>query len=417
MEMLLEMLLHRIIRHGHLEVVTFSENRFVFGDQTGEPVIIRFNDRRAQWAFMIDPYLYVGELYSDGRLIVEHGSIYDFLAIVLSNMKGAKLPLPERIIDMGRYALRHIRQFNVGSRAKRNIAHHYDFDARLYALFLDSDRQYSCAYFEHPGQSLDEAQLAKKRHIAAKLLIEQGNRVLDIGCGWGGLALYLAGTANAEVRGITLSEEQYEVAVNRAHDEGISDRTTFALEDYRNTQGHFDRIVSVGMLEHVGVDFYETYFQTISKLLDANGVAVIHAICRPEGPGHTNPWIQKYIFPGGYIPALSEVLPAIERSGLLVTDVEMLRVHYAETLRNWRERFMSRRSEARALWGEHFCRMWEFYLSGSETSFRYEDMMVFQIQLAKDQTAVPIVRDYVTERENALRKRESLLTSVRLAGE
>jgi cyclopropane-fatty-acyl-phospholipid synthase len=417
MDMLLEMVLRRIVRRGHLEIITASEHRLVFGDRQGEPVIVRFADRRAQWGLLLDPYLYVGELFMNGRLIVERGSIYDFLELVLSNAKGQRLPLVERILDQARYALRSIRQFNVPGRAKRNVAHHYDLDERLYPLFLDGDRQYSCAYFEHPGQSLDDAQLAKKRHLTAKLLVEQDHKVLDIGCGWGGLALYIGGNTGAQVRGVTLSDQQFAIAQARAVEEGLTARVAFALEDYRNTHGTFDRIVSVGMFEHVGVAFYDSFFQSITRLMKQDGVTLLHFICRSEGPGGTNPWINKYIFPGGYIPALSEVFAAIERSSLLVTDVEMLRLHYAETLRAWRQRFMARRAEARSMWGETFCRMWEFYLAGSEATFRYQDMMVCQIQLAKEQTAVPLVRDYVTERENALRKRESLLTPIRLAGE
>jgi cyclopropane-fatty-acyl-phospholipid synthase len=417
MDILLDKVLAKIVQHGHLDVITAGHQRLEFGDRKGSPVTVRFTDRKAQWAFLLDPYYYTGKMFMDGRLVVERGSIYGFLEVVLANARGMKPPLPERIIDGFRYAARHLRQLNNRYRSKRNAARHYDLDPRLYNLFLDDDQQYSCAYFEHPGQSLEEAQLAKKRHIAAKLLIEPGHRVLDIGCGWGGLALYLAGMANAEVRGITLSEQQLAVAKARAHDEGVGHRAQFALEDYRTTDGRFDRIVSVGMLEHVGVDFFDIYFQSIHWLMKSDGVALVHAICRPEGPGRTNPWIQKYIFPGGYIPALSEVIASVERSGLLVTDVEILRLHYADTLRAWRGRFLANRNEALSLFGERFCRMWEFYLSGSETAFRYEDMAVFQIQLTKNQNVVPLVRDYVTEREAALRKREELLTPVRLAGE
>ncbi|GGE46951.1 replicative DNA helicase [Agaricicola taiwanensis] len=417
MDMLLDSALGKVIRHGSLDVITASGQRLTFGDRKGAPIVVRFTDRKAQWAFMIDPYYYTGKLFMDERLRVEQGTIYDFLEVMLSNARGTKPPLPERIIDWFRFAMRHVRQYNVGLRAKRNVARHYDLDGRLYDLFLDSDKQYSCAYFEHPGQDLEEAQLAKKRHITAKLLMQPGHRVLDIGCGWGGLAIYLASMANVEVRGITLSEEQLAAARAKAHDEGLEQRASFALEDYRTTEGRFDRIVSVGMLEHVGVDFFDVYFQSIRWLLKDDGVALVHAIFRPEGPGRTNPWIQKYIFPGGYIPALSEVLPAVERSGLLVTDIEILRLHYAETLRAWRERFMARRAEAVSLYDERFCRMWEFYLAGSETAFRYEDMAVFQIQLTKNQNIVPLVRDYVTDNESALRKREELLTPVRLAGE
>ena len=278
---------------------------------------------------------------------------------------------------------------------------------RLYDLFLDSDRQYSCAYFEYPGQSLDDAQTAKKRHIAAKLLPKDGATTLDIGCGFGGLGLYLAGVAGARVTGVTLSEEQFAVATERARQTGLVDRVEFRLQDYRDVSETFDRIVSVGMFEHVGVNHYDEFFTKVRGLLKDDGVMLLHSIGRNSVPGVTNPWIRKYIFPGGYIPSLSEVLPAIERAGLYVTDIEILRLHYADTLRAWRERFMARRDEAAKLYDERFCRMWEFYLAGSETSFRVDGHMVFQIQLAKRQENVPLTRDYIPEREAELRRREA----------
>ena len=311
--------------------------------------------------------------------------------------------------------MRRLHQMNRGERAKRNVAHHYDLDRRLYDLFLDTDRQYSCAYFETPGQSLDDAQLAKKRHIAAKLAVEPGHRVLDIGCGWGGLGLYLADVVGADVVGITLSEEQFAIANGRAVERGLQDRVEFRIEDYRKTAGRFDRIVSVGMFEHVGVGFYDTYFQHCARLLDDDGVMLLHTIGRTTGPGATNPWIAKYIFPGGYIPALEEIVPAMERAGLFVTDVEILRIHYADTLKAWRERFLARRDEAEALYDEQFCRMWEFYLAACEASFRCGDDVVFQIQISKKIDALPLTRDYIAEREQNLRSKEA--GPLRLAGE
>ena len=277
-----------------------------------------------------------------------------------------------------RLAFRGLHQRNDRRRARRNVASHYDLDARLYDLFLDSDRQYSCAYFEYPGQSLDDAQTAKKRHIAAKLLPKDGATALDIGCGFGGHgALSRRRRAARASTGVTLSEEQFAVAKDRARQTGLADRVEFRLQDYRDVGETFDRIVSVGMFEHVGVNRYDEFFTKARRLLKDDGVMLLHSIGRNSVPGATNPWIRKYIFPGGYIPSLSEVLPAIERAGLYVTDIEILRLHYADTLRAWRERFMARRDEAAKLYDERFCRMWEFYLAGSETSFRVDGTWCF----------------------------------------
>jgi cyclopropane-fatty-acyl-phospholipid synthase len=298
------------------------------------------------------------------------------------------------------------------------VAHHYDLDGRLYSLFLDADRQYSCGYFEMPDTSLDDAQLAKKRHLAAKLILDRKQRVLDIGCGWGGLGLYLAELGGADVTGVTLSQEQHAVANERAAEKGLSGRARFLLQDYRDLHEPFDRIVSVGMFEHVGVGHYEAFFQKCAELLDNDGVMVLHSIGRSEGPGVTNPWIAKYIFPGGYIPALSEVLPVIERAGLLVTDIEILRLHYAETLKAWRERFLAHRDDAERIYEPRFVRMWEFYLAASEMSFREQNMMVMQIQLTKRQGVVPITRDYIVHEERRLAAAEGARRpQLRLAGE
>jgi len=283
---------------------------------------------------------------------------------------------------------------------------------------LDADRQYSCAYFESADQSLDDAQLAKRRHLAAKLLIAPGQRLLDIGCGWGGLALYLAGLCDARVTGITLSKPQHAVARVRALEAELAEKIEFRLQDYRDVSEKFDRIVSVGMFEHVGVGFYDAFFGKCHALLEDNGVMLLHSIGRSEGPGITNPWIAKYIFPGGYIPALSEVLPAVERAGLLVTDIEILRLHYAETLKAWRERFLAHREEVERLYDARFVRMWEFYLAASEMAFRRQAMMVFQLQLSKQQGVLPMTRDYIAREEARLRAREGgNKTPLRLAGE
>jgi cyclopropane-fatty-acyl-phospholipid synthase len=317
-----------------------------------------------------------------------------------------------------RFVVRKLQQFNLRPRAKRNVAHHYDLDGRLYALFLDSDRQYSCAYFENDDDALDDAQLAKKRHIAAKLLIERGQQVLDIGSGWGGLALYLAEICGARVTGITLSQEQLAAARGRANERALGDSVQFRLQDYRDVSGRYDRIVSVGMFEHVGVQFYDAYFGKIAEVLTEDGIALLHSIGRSGRPFYTNPWVAKYVFPGGYIPALSEVLPAIERAGLLVTDIEILRLHYAETLKAWRERFLAHRADVERLYDPRFVRMWEFYLASSEMAFREQNMMVFQIQLTKRQGVVPITRNYIPREEQRLRMLENgNRPPFRLAGE
>ena len=362
---------------------------------------------------MLNPELALGEAFMDGDFIVEQGSIADALELLMGQPE--VLPQWAKLRWWARYLIRHLGQLNLRKQARENVAHHYDLDGRLYSLFLDSDRQYSCAYFETPDVGLEEAQLAKKRHLAAKLLIERDHRVLDIGCGWGGLGLYLAETLGADVTGVTLSTEQWLASNARAAERRVSRTAKFLLQDYRDIQGRFDRIVSVGMFEHVGVDFYETFFRHCAELLSEDGVMVLHSIGRSEGPDATTPWIAKYIFPGGYIPALSEVLPAIERAGLLVCDIEILRLHYAETLKAWRARFMARREEAVELYDERFARMWEFYLACSEMAFRKQNLMNMQIQLSRRQGVVPITRDYIFHGESNLRsidKRKGL----RIAG-
>ena len=398
--------LERTVTAGHLRLVDAGGRAYGFGDHTGNPVIARIADRRTEWQLALNAPLAIGEAYMDGRLVIEQGTIYDFLELLLSNVSRQSWPRRLRLIDRLMFATRRLQHYNPVGRARRNAAHHYDIDGSLYDLFLDPDRQYSCAYFEHEAMSLEAAQEAKKRHLAAKLALADGMRVLDIGSGWGGLALYLAKTAHVEVTGITLSEEQLKIARERASAEGLSKAVTFELCDYRKLRGRFDRIVSVGMFEHVGRAHYRSFFQQVSRLLADGGVAVVHSIGRFDGPATTNPFIAKYIFPGGYIPALSEVLPAVEREGLLATDLEILRLHYAMTLRHWRQRFRSAWHTASEKFGERFCRMWEMYLAGSETAFRYQNLMVFQLQLTKDQHVLPLTRDYIYEGERELRARD-----------
>ena len=335
----------------------------------------------------------------DRTLTIEQGSLYEFLDICALNLRYAGAYPLTRVLGTLERLLRQVHQYNPMHRARANAAHHYDLSDTLYGLFLDSDRQYSCAYFTHPHDDLEQAQQDKKRHLAAKLLLKPGVRVLDIGSGWGGLGLYLAEAGATQVVGITLSEEQLKVSRERAERAALDDRVRFELCDYRALRGTFDRIVSVGMFEHVGVRHYSEFFAALRDLLAEDGIAVLHSIGRADGPGVTNAWIRKYIFPGGYAPALSEVLPVVERLGLWVTDVEILRLHYAETLRLWRRRFQANRTRIAKLYDERFCRMWEWYLIASELAFRRLGHMVFQLQLAKRQDAVPLTRDYITDWE------------------
>jgi cyclopropane-fatty-acyl-phospholipid synthase len=418
MDRLLEWLLRRFVRRGTLRFTTARGSVFTVGDGSEPPVAIRFMTKAAQRGVLLDPELKLGEAYMDGTLRVEQGTIADLLALVLGQSKDGMPPSWARPQWWIRYFHRRLRQFNVPTRAQRNVAHHYDLDGRLYSLFLDADRQYSCAYFETPDQSLDDAQLAKKRHLAAKLLPKENQRTLDIGCGWGGLALYLAEFCRTHVTGITLSREQWQRANERAVEKALTQSLDFRMEDYRDLHEKFDRIVSVGMFEHVGLVFYDAFFRKAAELLSDNGTMLLHSIGRSEGPNVTNPWIAKYIFPGGYIPALSEVLPSIERAGLLITDIEILRLHYAETLHAWRERFLAHREEAERIYDQRFVRMWEFYLAASEMAFREQAMMVMQIQITKRQDVVPITRDYIAREEARLRALErGQRPPLRLAGE
>ena len=409
--------LRKLIRTGCLEVATADGVVETFGDGAGPPLGVKLMDGAAERRLMLNPALTLGELYMDGRVVVTKGGLYDVLELGARNLAELDGQPWARALAKARLAFRGLHQRNNRVRAKRNVASHYDLDQRLYNLFLDSDRQYSCAYFEFPGQSLEDAQTAKRRHLAAKLLAKEGSKTLDIGCGFGGLALYLAGVAGARVTGVTLSEEQFAVASARARETGLAERVEFRLQDYRDVPETFDRIVSVGMFEHVGASHYDEFFTKVRGLLKDDGVMLLHSIGRNSVPGVTNAFIRKYIFPGGYIPSLSEVLPAIERAGLYVTDIEILRLHYAETLRAWRERFMARREEAKKLYDERFCRMWEFYLAGSETAFRVDAHMVMQIQIAKRQDVVPLTRDYIQEREAELRGREAARSQIRHAAE
>jgi cyclopropane-fatty-acyl-phospholipid synthase len=399
MPMLLSHLLNRIVGAGQLTVIDANGKTHRFGPGGSPAVTMHLHDRSLHQRLLIDPELALGEAYMEGTLTIEEGSLYDLLYICTVHVDALDhhpaLRMRQRLDELGK----SMQQYNPAPRAKQNVAHHYDLSDQLYDFFLDADRQYSCAYFPTGRETLDEAQQRKLIHIGAKLLLEPGMKVLDIGCGWGGLALFLARAGQVDVTGVTLSEEQLQVARKRAKAVGLTRQVHFHLRDYREETGTYDRIASVGMFEHVGVRHYDEFFTRIRRLLKEDGVALLHSIGRMTGPGTTNPWIRKYIFPGGYAPALSEVLAAIERARLWVTDVEILRLHYARTLREWSRRFAEHRAEVAALYDERFCRMWEFYLAASEISFRNLGHMVFQVQLARSVDAVPLTRDYISQWE------------------
>lgn len=407
MNRVLQGIVGRLIRTGNLTVTDPDGTADKFGDGNGPPVHVVLNTHHAERAIAFDPMLSLPQAYMDGELEMAEGDILDLLQLVYSNMGPAGVePAWTKAIEGMRVALRRLQQVNTAARAKRNVEHHYDLSREFYRLFLDDDLQYSCAYFERPDMTLEEAQLAKRRHVAAKLRLKPRQQVLDIGSGWGGLALYLAENFDVNVLGVTLSTEQHAVATDRAHEAGLQNRVHFEIRDYRDLQERFDRIVSVGMFEHVGVNHYHAFFERVSALLKPDGVMVLHAIGRAGPPTATNAFIRKYIFPGGYIPALSEVLPHIEKAGLIVDDIEILRLHYAETLKHWRQRFHQQRQRVLEIYDERFFRMWDFYLAGSEAAFRWQGLMVFQIQLSRSNDAVPITRDYIARCEEKLRARD-----------
>lgn len=400
--MLLAQVLARVIDEGRLTIIDEAGRSYqLAGTKPGPSVSLRVHDRWTGVRIALRPRLALGEAYMDGRLTVEEGDVYDLLDLLGRNIAAVEATPAVRWSYTLQRWLRALEQYNPVGKAQKNVAHHYDLRGELYDFFLDRDRQYSCAYFRTGAESLEVAQADKKRHIAAKLLLKPGQKVLDIGSGWGGMGLYLAKAFGVDVTGVTLSREQHAVSSRRAAEEGASGNVRFKLLDYRQERGRYDRIVSVGMFEHVGSAHYLEYFRKVKELLADDGVMLLHSIGRMEPPGGTNTWLRKYIFPGGYTPALSEVMAAIEQAGLWVTDIEVLRLHYAETLRQWRERFLANRDRIKQLAGydDRFCRMWEFYLAGCEVAFRYMNQMVFQIQIARRQDAVPLTRDYMAPGE------------------
>jgi cyclopropane-fatty-acyl-phospholipid synthase len=395
--------LRRLVQHGQLTVQRPNGETYQCPAQAtlpGPKATVIFHTPSAERRLLTDPATALGELYMDGHIEVAGGTIYDLLALAMINLNyGGGSPVDTALRHLRR-PWRRLRQINPAWRARNNVAHHYDLDGRLYSLFLDKDRFYSCAYFPTGRETLEEAQAAKVRHIAAKLHLHRpGLEILDIGSGWGGLAIALARDYGARVTGITLSTEQLALSRQRAEAAGVADRVRFELMDYRDWHTPVDRVVSVGMFEHVGIVHYNAFFRTVNDALRPDGIALIHAIGRAHGPGITNPWLAKYIFPGGYSPALSEVVPLAERLHMWITDVEILRLHYAETLRHWRRRFAANRDTIASIYDDRFCRMFEFYLAASEVTFRHADHVVWQMQLTRAVNALPITRDYITEAE------------------
>ncbi len=397
-----------VIRHGTLTIIDHKGVPRTFGVPTaGWPdVTVRFTDGNVPRDIALQPDLGAGEAYMNGRLIVEQGEIIDLTSLIYRNNpweQGGSIDEAPPWRQAFRTIKGRFDRLNWARKSKRNVAHHYDLDDRLYDLFLDADRQYSCAYWTDPSKTLEGAQQDKLAHIAAKLALKPGQRVLDIGCGWGGMALYLNRHADVDVLGITLSEEQIKVAMARASAAGVADRVTFRLIDYRDVTGTFDRIVSVGMFEHVGPASYDNFFRKCRNLLTDDGVMLLHTIGRMGGPGVTDGWTAKYIFPGGYSPSLSEIITASEKSSLIATDVETLRLHYAYTLRAWYERVVAHRARIESLYDARFYRMWQFYLAGAATSFEGGSMCNFQVQYARRRDTLPITRDYMALAEAQFR--------------
>ncbi|MEE2996369.1 MAG: cyclopropane-fatty-acyl-phospholipid synthase family protein [Pseudomonadota bacterium] len=400
--MLFTSLIKFAFRKGTLTVIDHKGIERVFGDETPPRCTIRLTKASLEYTLAINPGLSLPEAYMEGDLLIEEGTLYEFIELAALNYKRVEAYPLLKIMQKIGIGSKKLKQYNPIGVAQKNVAHHYDLSDKLYDLFLDDDRQYSCAYYTDPGNDLETAQLNKKRHLASKLLLDEKSlNILDIGSGWGGLGMYLAGVSDGNVTGVTLSTEQHKVSNERALAAGLQDRVKFHLQDYRDLPHEFDRIVSVGMFEHVGKRNYIEFFTKLRDLLTDDGVAVIHSIGRLNSPNPINPFIRKYIFPGADIPSLSEIMPVVENSGLICTDIEILRLHYAETLRHWREAFNKRRPEVSEIYDERFCRMWDLYLVICEIGFRYENLMVFQIQLSKSLETVPLTRDYMFEWEQS----------------
>ena len=388
--------LNNLFKQDGFELIDSNSKKYVIGNPTKDkPIVIRFLDQKLMQKLLINPDLYFGEAYMNGSLVIENGTLTDFLDLAFKNIGRGNINSYGAVIKKIKGTFGYLTNLNKIIKSKENVAHHYDISEKLYDLFLDKNRQYSCAYFKNDSDTLEQAQNNKIHHIIKKLNIQPNQKVLDVGSGWGTLALAIAKETNASVTGITLSENQFEYSQNKAKEMNLSNQVDFKLIDYRQLNEKFDRIVSVGMFEHVGRNFYRTYFNKVFQLLNEKGIALIHTIGSSMPPRDPQPWIQKYIFPGGYTPSLSEISKPIEKSGLIVSDIEVLRMHYAHTLRNWKERFLSKKDTVLDMFDEKFFRMWEFYLASCEMAFKWGDQVVFQLQLSKDNTSVPNTRDYI----------------------
>ena len=388
--------LNNLFKQDGFELIDSNSKKYVIGNPTKDkPIVIRFLDQKLMQKLLINPDLYFGEAYMNGSLVIENGTLTDFLDLAFKNIGRGNINSYGAVIKKIKGTFGYLTNLNKIIKSKENVAHHYDISEKLYDLFLDKNRQYSCAYFKNDSDTLQQAQSNKIHHIIKMLNIQPNQKVLDVGSGWGTLALAIAKETNASVTGITLSENQFEYSQNKAKEMNLSNQVDFKLIDYRQLNEKFDRIVSVGMFEHVGRNFYRTYFNKVFQLLNEKGIALIHTIGSSMPPRDPQPWIQKYIFPGGYTPSLSEISKPIEKSGLIVSDIEVLRMHYAHTLRNWKERFLSKKDTVLDMFDEKFFRMWEFYLASCEMAFKWGDQVVFQLQLAKDNSSVPNTRDYI----------------------
>ena len=388
--------LNNLFKYDGFVLIDSSSKKYVIGKPIKEnPIIVKLLDKNLNYKLLWNPDLYFGEAYMNGSLIIENGTLSEFLEIALRNIGRSDINIYGKILNTIKGTFRYLTKFNKGLVSKNNVSHHYDISESLYDLFLDANRQYSCAYFKNENDTLEQAQENKMNHITKKLNIQANQKVLDIGSGWGTLAIHIAQKTNASVTGITLSENQLEYSKKKAKELNLGNQVEFKLADYRELNEKFDRIVSVGMFEHVGRKFYRKYFNTVSKLLNDQGIALIHTIGSSNPPRNPQPWITKYIFPGGETPSLSQIARPIEDSGLIISDMEVLRMHYAHTLRNWKERFLSKKTTVLEMFDEKFFRMWEFYLASCEMAFKWGDQVVFQLQLTKDNISAPTTRDYI----------------------
>jgi len=388
--------LNKVFEKDGFILIDANSKKYIIGSPKSEnPIQIKILDKQLHFKLLIQPDLYLGEAYTEGKIVIENGTLTDFLDLALMNIGRKDINIISYLINKFRGSYRYLTNFNFIKKSKMNVSHHYDISDDLYDLFLDPKRQYSCAYFKNENDSLETAQNNKIQHIIKKLNIKPNQKVLDIGCGWGSLAIDVAKSAQCEVTGITLSENQFKYCTQKAKELNLENQLTFKLMDYRELNDKFDRIVSVGMFEHVGRKFYNKFFKQIDKLLYKDGVSLIHTIGSVNPPRDPHPWITKYIFPGGYTPSLSEVTTPIEKAGLIVSDIEVLRLHYAHTLRHWKENCIKNKEKIISMFDEKFFRMWEFYLAGCEMAFKWGDQVVYQFQLTKNYTSTPVTRDYI----------------------